>query len=125
MYSPKKQAILPKEPEEDKLNASAETGEENDPPPLAKCTKSPAHSFIAKSLNKFYTPKNYFEGSGHSLRSSDSTSNKPAKALTNSGFRRTDSSTLTSSSSSNSAYDNKFTEKKKSLHFSGTAHKLN
>lgn len=74
--------------------------------------------FIAKTLNKFKANKDYFAGSGHSLKGKSETKNRNQ----NSAFRR--ESTNSTQTNKSTVYNTKFSEKDKSSHFSGQGHKL-
>ena len=74
--------------------------------------------FIAKTLNKFKANKDYFAGSGHSLKGKSETKNRNQ----NSAFRR--ESTNSTQTNKSTVYNTKFSEKDKSSDFSGQGHKL-
>ena len=76
--------------------------------------------------SKFDTPQNYFSGSGYSLRGTKSEQTQPLSSsvsnLTNSGFRRVESSL---SRSDSVRLETRFSEKDRNEDFQGTGHRLN
>ena len=79
-------------------------------------TEQPSQTSIK---TKFAGSKNYFEGTGHSLRSTTSPSSVNS---TNSGFRRI--SPRTGEVNVSKPIETRFTESDRNEHFKGTGHRL-
>lgn len=79
-----------------------------------EATLSPSKSL---PVSKFRTKRNYFEGEGHSLKT---TKSEPARPSRPSGFRREESN----SRSVATLPESRFTQKDKEEHFKGSGHKL-
>ena len=79
-------------------------------------TEQPSQNSIK---TKFCGSKNYFEGKGHSLRSSKSPSSVNS---TNSGFRRI--SPREGEANNSKPIETRFTESDRNEHFKGTGHRL-
>lgn len=115
MSSQKPIPVIPPSPKEN--NSAVEQVEERSSVSSSKRRFPQFPLFLAKSLNKFKTKKNYFSGSGHSLQQE-----KKSVANQRNAFRRENNTSF--NNDTNTMYDNRFTERDKSVHFSGKGHKL-
>lgn len=115
MSSSKPKVVVPPAPQDN--NSAVEQVQEKSSVSSSKRRFPRFPLFLAITLNKFKAKRDYFAGSGHSLQQTERSASNQRCA-----FRREDNSSF--NNDTNAMYDNKFTEKDKSVHFSGKGHKL-